>query len=148
MEKAANQINHTVLRIPALVRSVAVWALIIVAETVNGTIRELLFVPQFGSLTSRRISFGIALVMIMLISAGTIKWIGVTGSYGLLIVGATWTLLTFLFETVFGIFVMGLSWDTIFADYNIAGGGLMSIGLVFMLFAPLLASRLREDRDP
>ena len=137
--------NSAVFHVPALLRGLAVWVLIIAAETVNGTIRELLFVPRFGALTSRRISFAIALVLIMLISVATIKWIRVTGIYSLLIVGAIWTLMTFLFEAVVGIFVMGLSWDSIFADYNIAGGGLMSIGLVFMLFAPLLASRLRED---
>ena len=44
---------------------------------------------------------------------------------------------------------LGMSWDRILSDYNPARGGLMLLGLAFMLFAPLIAARLRNaSRNP
>jgi len=58
----------------------------------------------------------------------------------------SWLLLTVAFEILFGRFVMGLTWKRIGTDYNVAQGGLMPLGLLWLLFSPLLASKLREKR--
>jgi hypothetical protein len=58
-------------------------------------------------------------------------------------VGLMWTLLTALFEFGLGLLVFNYSLDRMQEDYDLEHGGLMWLGLLFMLFAPYLAARLR-----
>lgn len=143
MSHTINLKNH-ICSWRVILRSISVWAVIITAESINGTVRETLMVPNFGIVLAKQISFAIALVLILTIALYFISWINAQGSYQQLIVGAVWAVLTFCFEVVLGRFVMGLAWDRIIADYDITRGGMMSFGLVFMLFAPMLAAKLRE----
>jgi len=147
MDGAAPNIKTGNSVLPTQIRGLVVWLMIIVAETFNGAVRELFLVPQFGSATAKRISFGIALVVIMSLAVIFTKWIGAADMYQRLLVGALWAVLTFSFEAALGMGVFGLSWDQILADYDITRGGLMASGLIFMLFAPHLAAKLREDHD-
>jgi hypothetical protein len=61
----------------------------------------------------------------------------------MLAVGAIWVVLTVLFEITLGR-LMNLSWQRILSDYDLANGGLMGFGLLFMLFAPLIAAKIRK----
>lgn len=38
---------------------------------------------------------------------------------------------------------MGLVWEEIFAGYSIAAGGMMPLGLLILLFRPMIGSKLR-----
>ena len=49
-----------------------------------------------------------------------------------------WVLLTIGFELLLG-WVLGLGWARILEDYDLPHGGLMPLGLLFMLCAPWLA---------
>ena len=51
--------------------------------------------------------------------------------------------LTLVFEVGLGRLVMDYSWERIMSDYNILRGGLLSIGMVVLLLAPLLTAKLR-----
>ena len=57
-------------------------------------------------------------------------------------VGLLWAVLIVLFEFSLGA-ALGSSQQRMLSDYNMAEGGLMPLGLLFMLFAPALAARLR-----
>ena len=61
----------------------------------------------------------------------------------MLLVGLIWLTLTMACEVMFGRFVVGLTWERIAADYNLLKGGLMPLGLLLLLFAPMIAGRLR-----
>lgn len=137
-------LNKAVCSWQVILKSVSVWTVIIVAESINGTLRELLLVPRFGNELAKQISFGVALVLILSIAVFFVHWMDTNNTYQLLVVGATWAVLTFCFEVILGRFVLGLAWENITADYDVSRGGMMSFGLVFMLFAPMLASKLRE----
>jgi hypothetical protein len=54
-----------------------------------------------------------------------------------------WALLMLLFEFGLGIFVLNYSWERMLEDYDVSRGGLMGFGLLFMVFAPYLAAKLR-----
>ena len=54
------------------------------------------------------------------------------------------TLLTIAFECLFGHYVMGLSWQSIWADYNVFQGRLWPLVLIVTLFGPLLAGKIRD----
>jgi hypothetical protein len=57
-----------------------------------------------------------------------------------------WMILMTLFEFGLGHFVMNYSWEQMLVDYDVSCGGLMGFGLIFMLFAPWLAAKLRRKK--
>jgi hypothetical protein len=128
-----------------LVRAIAVWLLIVFAESVHGTLRQLLLAPLVGDFTARRISFFVAVLLIFLITYFSIRWINAPTFKSLFAVGLMWMILMTAFEFGLGIFVMNYSWEQMLRDYDVSRGGLMGFGLIFMAFAPFLAAKLRNQ---
>jgi hypothetical protein len=124
-------------------RAVIVWMLIMAAETIHGALREVFIAPVIGGLRARQVGVLIGSALIFVIAWLTSRWMGVVTRAGLLKVGAAWVALTLCFEMALGS-AIGLDWNRIASDYDPARGGLMSFGLAFMLFAPLIAARLRS----
>jgi hypothetical protein len=60
-----------------------------------------------------------------------------------LTIGTIWVVLTVLFEITLGR-ALGLSWQRIIEDYNLAEGGLMGFGLVGMFVTPWLVAKWRK----
>jgi hypothetical protein len=126
-----------------LVRALAVWLLIVFAESVHGTLRQLFLAPLVGDFMARRIAFFVAVPLIFLITYFFIRWISAPDTKSLFSVGLMWMILMALFEFGLGLLVMNYSWERMFEDYDISRGGLMGLGLLFMIFAPWLAAKLR-----
>lgn len=127
-----------------LLRGFTIWLLIIFAESIHGTLRQLLLAPLVGDFTARRIAFFVGLFLIFGITYLFIRWINATSFKALLAVGIMWMILTAMFEFGLGLFVMNLSWERMFEDYDLSRGGLMGFGLLFMVFAPYLATKMRK----
>ena len=128
-----------------VLRAFLVWLIIILAESLNGTFRELFLKQWVGDLSARRISFPIALVLIYTITFICIRWIGVSGRKGLLAIGVSWVALTFCFEAVVARQVMKIAWDKFLQEYNIFEGGMMPIGLLLLALAPLIVDKIRSE---
>lgn len=58
--------------------------------------------------------------------------------------GGLWIVLTLAFEVGLGR-LAGYGWDRIFADYDLARGGLMPLGLLAMGLIPWLVQRLQSS---
>jgi hypothetical protein len=125
-------------------RSIAVWLIFIAIESLNGTIRTLWLVPLLGDLRAHQLSFIIGSLLILTITTIFIRWIEATSLAQLMSVGVLWMLLTVTFEVGLGHWAFGYSWAQIAADYNLFQGRLMGIGLVLLLFAPLIATKIRD----
>jgi hypothetical protein len=125
-----------------LVRALIIWLLIIFAESVHGTLRELFLAPLIGDFTARRIAFFVGILLIFAITCFFIRWIKAPSVRSLFIIGLIWMILTAGFEFGLGRLVMNYSLERMFEDYDISRGGLMGFGLLFMFFAPSLAARL------
>lgn len=123
-------------------RSIAVWLVIILVETIHGIIRTLFIAPAIGDFRSRQIGVLVGSGSILLIAVIFSRWLDARTARQNLLVGGLWVGLTVLFEIGLGI-ATGASPERIAEDYDLADGGLMPLGLVFMLFAPWLASRIR-----
>ncbi len=117
------------------------------AESVHGTLRQLFLMPLVGDFTARRISFFIAVLLIFLITYFFIRWINAPTVKSLFGIGLMWMILMTLFEFGLGLFVMNYSWKRMLEDYDISRGGLMGFGLLFMIFAPWLAAKLRSRKS-
>ena len=124
-------------------RALLVWMLIILAETVHGMAREIFIAPAIGDLKARQLGVLVGSVIILLIAWLTARWLGAKDRRTQLSSGHFWVVLTLLFEILLGR-AIGVSWDRILSDYNPARGGFMIAGLAVMLFAPLLAMKLRN----
>lgn len=123
-------------------RALAVWCLLMSAETVHGILRGLVLVPRIGDLPSRHVGTVVGSVLIFAIACLTIRWIGAASTPQLLRIGALWVLLTLAFEIGLGR-LLGISWQRIASDYRIDQGGWMPFGMLVVLASPWLAHRLR-----
>ena len=120
-----------------------VWMLIILAETLHGTLREIFIAPVLGGLRARQLGVLIGSALILLIAWATARWLRAITRQAQLVVGVYWAVLTVTFEILLGR-AIGLGWSRIFEDYDPTRGGFMALGIVFMVFAPLLAAKLRR----
>lgn len=126
-------------------RAIAVWLLIVVAESVNGTIRQLWLVPLVGDRAAHQLGVLVASVLIFFIAWLTIRWQGAATRKSQLQIGLLWVVLFLIFEFGLGA-ALGYSRERMLADYDFTNGGLMLFGFIFLLFAPMLAARLRGMR--
>ena len=124
-------------------RTLAVWLLIILAETIHGILRGLFLVPVVGDLRARQIGVVIGSLIIVAIAAATIRWIGAKTHRELLVIGAVWLTLTLAFEFLFGRYVAGASWDRLLSGYDPTRGGFLALGMIVLLLSPLLAAKIR-----
>lgn len=129
-----------------LIKGFAVWLIIIFAESIHGTLRQLFLAPLIGDFPARRIAFFVALLIILGITNLFIRWINAPSVKSLFALGVIWMILMAVFEFGLGYFVLKYSWERIFEDYDLSHGGLMGFGLLFMVFAPYLANNLRERK--
>lgn len=129
-----------------VVRTFAVWLVIIATETLNGIARELFITPQVGDATARRISFGIALMLIFAIAYISAPLFSSLSIAGRVVVGVVWALLTFGFEVFLVGLITGISTERIAADYDPRQGGLMAFGLLYLIATPSLGYLLRSNK--
>jgi hypothetical protein len=127
-----------------LLRSIAIWLIFIVIESINGTIRTLWLVPLVGDLRAHQISFVTGSLLILTISTIFVRWLKISSLSQSIGVGVLWMLLTAVFEVGLGRWAFGYSWAQIAVDYNLLQGRLMSLGLVLLVLAPLIATKIRD----
>jgi hypothetical protein len=125
-------------------RSFIVWVVIMLAEVLHGTLRVLLLQPLTGDFRARQVSVFTGSLMILGIVILFIRWIAAKTVWQLIGVGVLWLALTILFEVLFGLFVIGDTWERLASDYNLLEGGLMPLGLLFFALSPLVATKLRR----
>jgi hypothetical protein len=124
-------------------RATLAWMLIMLAETAHGAVREIFIAPVIGDLRARQLGIPIGCVLVFIFAWATVRWMGATTRRVQLAVGIWWAASTLAFEFTLGR-AIGLSWSRILSDYDPSRGGFMVLGLVFMVFAPTLAAKLRR----
>ena len=129
---------------PLTLRALAVLALIIMAEMVNGSVRALILTPRVGDFSARQISTLSACVLILLVAWACSPWLGAGTRRAQWAVGLLWVLLMMAFEVAVGRLVAGASWARLAADYDLTRGGLLGLGMVWLLCAPRLAHIIRQ----
>jgi hypothetical protein len=124
-------------------RTLLVWLLIILLETVLGTMRTLFVEPQLGALKSRQLAIIPSLIMIFIVTWFCLPWIGAPDLRQLVAVGVVWVTLTLGFEIVLGRLVLRRDWKQLLADYDVLNGGYMAVALLLMGAMPLVVAKLR-----
>lgn len=127
-----------------LFRSLIVWFVIIIAESLHGTLRTIFLEPRIGDFLARQISVFFGASIILTITVFFIEWISAKKKTELFTIGIFWVIFTFAFEISLGRYVLNASWERILSDYKIWQGGLMPIGLFAILLTPFIAAKLRK----
>ena len=96
--------------------ALGIWFILVIAAILNGEFRNSFITPKgehAGHVIST-ITFICVILVVTYLFISNLK-IGYTKT-DLLLVGVFWLILTILFEFVFGHYVVGYSWDKLFAD--------------------------------
>jgi hypothetical protein len=127
-------------------RALAAWLMIVVAESIHGTLRQLLLAPVVGDLPARQVGVLVGSLIVYVIAWLSIRWIGARTFAEQFRVGLAWVVLIAAFEFGLGA-VLGYTRERMLADYDLGQGGYMGFGLLFLLFAPGLAAIARDSAD-
>ncbi|HZG68922.1 MAG TPA: hypothetical protein VEZ12_19450 [Herpetosiphonaceae bacterium] len=117
-----------------------------VLGVVNGVIRETTYKDRVGELTANQISAGtLTLLLALYFWVLQRRW-PIHTTHSALQIGAAWVVLTVLFEFGFGHYVDRKSWSALFKNYDLTGGNLWLLVLVWILAGPAVARALDEKR--
>jgi hypothetical protein len=125
----------------------ASWGGVVVAAFVNGALHRA-YAPLVGEPAATQLSE----IVLPLLVAPWVLHVERRHPIGRLrdavVVGAGWAVATVTFELVFGHYVNGDSWESLWAAYDLADGRLWSLDVAAIAAAPALARawRLRSSR--
>jgi len=125
-------------------RYIIAWIGLVVIAIINGTFREILYSQYMDGLSAHQLS-----TVIGIIAFGIYIWIlskiwPIKSSRQAISIGVAWLVMTILFEFVFGHYVMGNSWNKLFADYNIIHGRVWIVVLIWTAIAPYIFFRFKK----
>jgi hypothetical protein len=125
------------------VRSLVVWLVFILLESLNGAVRIFWLVPSLGDSRAQQIAFVTGSVLVLTVATLFSRWLQASQVSQLLSVGMLWMVLTLAFEISLGRVIFGYSWEQIAVKFNVLNGGLMPFELVLLTLAPLIAAKIR-----
>src|SRR5512141_2544140 len=96
-------------RLMLVLRSVAVWLVILLLAVMNGIFREAVLVPSLSKPVALVVSGLLLSLFILIVAAVSAPWLQLRSSSSSLSVGLLWLCLTLLFEFAFGGLVRGRS---------------------------------------
>jgi hypothetical protein len=119
------------------------WFGIVILAIINGAIRELTYKPFVGDLAAHQIST-VTLLILFAVYVWAIgeKW-KIGSAKDAWIIGLLWFVMTVAFEFLFGHYVDGQPWPTLFHDYNILAGRVWVIILIAAFVGPYCSYRMR-----
>jgi hypothetical protein len=126
-----------------LFRAFLVVVLIAFAEALHGAWRVRVLNRRVGDRRARQMGVFTGSGIVFVIAWATVPWIGATDVPQLLAVGALWLVAMLAFDVAFGRWVFKASWQRIGAEFDLRRGGLLGLGMLFLLLAPLLAAEVR-----
>jgi hypothetical protein len=124
-------------------RAIALWFLLMLAETLHALWRAKVLALWIGDAGARDVSVFTGSLVILLITWACIGWIPARSARTLLLVGFTWVVLTIAYELGLGRLFFHQTWTEIASDFDLLHGRLLPIGLLFLMFSPLLAALWR-----
>ena len=126
-----------------LFRVVGIWILFVVVAKLNAVIREQILTQMIGQGLALPFSGVLLSILIFLITLGVVPFLNIYYSLGFWRVGIVWVLLTLIFEFVLGHCIIGNSWDSVLAIFNITEGNFFILVLLITAFSPYIAAKIR-----
>ena len=122
----------------SLGRFAAVWAIMAVAMTANGIMRELLLKRMLNPGNADALSAILGIALIAVITSIGFRAIGDASAMALLTLSLALVAATVVFETVIGRVVDHKSWSELLAHYDLLRGELWPLVLVWLALTPFV----------
>lgn len=126
-------------------RWTAAWVGGSVLGIANGVIRELVYKDRVGELRANQIAVAVLVALLALYFAVLERRWPIPTLRTATAIGATWAIMTVVFEFTFGHWVDGKTWSELFQDYNLADGRLWLVALVWIAAGPSIIRRIRRS---
>lgn len=112
----------------------------------NGILRDYWYQRFLPELPSHQLSAASFIVLFGIYVWFILKWLKLSSAQEALRLGLTWLVLTVGFEFLFGHFVMGHPWASLFRDYNLLAGRVWVLVLIWIAAAPSVFYRIQRGR--
>jgi hypothetical protein len=122
-------------------KSFGIWLILAISAIVVATFRVKVLLPALGEQTAHQIGTIIYLIVQLTIIYFFLNKMKIKEVKTLLRIGIFWFVITIIFEFIFGHYVMGNSWEKLFADYNLLNGRLWVLVLVNNIAAPIISGK-------
>lgn len=119
------------------------WFPIVIFAFANAAVRQAVYAKYVSELAAHQIS-----TLVLCVLVGVYVWV-LSGYLKLqspdqaLGAGLMWLIMTVLFETGLGHYVLGNPWSQVFRDYNILEGRVWSLFLLWLTLSPYVFYRIR-----
>lgn len=124
------------------IKSLGIWFILAVSAILVATFRVGILLPAFGEQTAHQLGTILYLVVQFIIIYFFIRKMKLKETKTLLRIGIFWVVITVIFEFVFGHYIIGHSWQKLFADYDLFNGRLWVFVLINNLAAPLIGGKM------
>ena len=121
-----------------LIKSLLIGLLIALGEVVNENIRVRVLHKRFGLKRAKLISFFSGIAIIFLICWFLLPWIAPKDNTDCYLVGFSWLAVMLCLDIYFAKYVFKLKWNKIFDDFNLFKGNLLTVGMAFLFFSPII----------
>src|SRR5690625_787708 len=101
-------------------KSLVVWAAILVLAILNGALREAVLIPSLGTATGLVLSGLLLSPLSIAVCYAALPWLNTRRFAQLLAIGLGWVALTLVFEFSFGLW-QGKSWPALLEAYTFKG---------------------------
>jgi hypothetical protein len=122
------------------------WLGLTAIAIVNGGVRQ----GVYSRWTTDQLAHQLSTITLLALSAGYVWWMQrhwpLPSTREALRVGAAWMVLTVLFELGLGHYVVGDSWSTLLAAYDVTAGRIWVLVPLWLTVAPALLRRLAAHR--
>ncbi len=126
------------------IRASLAWFAILLLAILNGGFRQALLIPRLGERDGRIVSTLLLSALVFLAAWLLVPWMRPASSRAAWSIGALWLLLTLAFEFLAGHYLLGDSWESLLAEYNVAKGRIWILVLISVLVAPVVVHALRQ----
>lgn len=130
------------MAITLTLKSLAVWAIILLFAILNGMLRTELLLPGLGAPWGMILS-GVLLSAIIFAAAYlALPWFGTRQVLTLWRIGFGWLALTLIFEISMARW-QGMSWSVMLEAYTFKNGNIWPLVLIVIAVAPVAAAKIR-----
>lgn len=125
------------------IRYLIAWFAMLLVSIANGTLRDFGYGRHMPELEAHQLSTLIGIVLLGVVIRLYMRRWPFASARQALGVGLFWMVLTVAFEFLFFHYVGGHPWDALLANYDLSGGRLWPLVLLWVAFAPWLFHRFR-----
>ena len=129
-----------------MIRYVLAWFPMLVIAIANGALRQLTYARVMSEPHAHQLSTIIGSVCIGAFIWYVIRTWPPSSSRRALLIGFLWGLLTVVFESFMGLILQHLSLQQVLHEYNLLAGRVWTLFLIWLVVAPWLFFRIRQDR--